>query len=373
MLTKEISMHFNGRVFRLRMPSLRQIQQWWTQRSFRASLYTLIVGIFFLVVLHYLIQLETQTDEYFYFRFLPIPQDPDFKPFGISSLDELSATGTGKIPKRIHQTWKSEEIPHSFHTWIRSWTAQHPDWEYWLWTDSSARLLVAERFPALLPVYDSYQEPIRRADALRYVVLHEFGGVYADMDMESLKPIDPLAFRYSCFIGQEPYVHPIMDTNTQALAINALMACRPGHPFLAEVVARLPDFAHMWSALDSTGPHFLTAVLRQYQRAQHKRSPDQESGVFLAPAEYFYPNMDPEKFGYMYRMCASSYRELGSLQQKACQSLKRTLPPEKRSALAFTNHHWVHTYLTVRVSLAGSSPIKDVVPHVKIYSPAGRR
>lgn len=265
----------------------------------------------------------------------------------------------------MHMERKRELI--QLTTIYRSWTRHHPDWEYWLWTDRSARQLIQDRFPDLLPVYDAYPEGIQRADALRYVVLHEFGGVYADMDMESLRLLDPLTFRYACFVGQEPYVHPIMDTNTETLVINALIACRPGHPFMRKVVDYLPQFSHMWSLLDSTGPHFLTYVFKQYTREHPRYRPEHINGTYLAPAEYFYPNMDPDKFGYIFQRC-KNYELLSALQLRACQSLKRTRPRAERLALAFTTHHWIHTYLTTKVSLRRPVPIQEIVPNVKIYT-----
>ncbi|XP_076465757.1 uncharacterized protein LOC143297344 isoform X2 [Babylonia areolata] len=332
----------------------------------RSSLLTLLLGCCVLVLLHFLIMNET-VDQGVYFASLPLPEDPGLAPLGVMAVEELPNSGSSRLPRRIHQTWKTEQIPHSMIAWIKSWTKNHPDWEYWLWTDSSARQLIKERFPNLLHVYDAYPNNIQRADALRYVVLHEFGGVYADLDMESLKPLDPLTFRYSCFVGQEPYVHPIMDTNTQTLVINAFMACQQKHPFLKMVVDTLPDFAHMWSFLDSTGPHFLSYVFQKYTRDHPQYPPEHVNGTYLAPAEYFYPNIDPEKFGYVYKKCAD-YNTLSALQRRACHSLKRSRPEAERRLLAFTDHHWIHTYLSVKVSLRKPVPIQDVVPDVKIYS-----
>ena len=158
-----------------------------------------------------------------------------------------------------------------------------------------------------------------------------------------------------------------MDTNTETLVINALIACRPGHPFMRKVVDYLPQFSHMWSLLDSTGPHFLTYVFKQYTREHPRYRPEHINGTYLAPAEYFYPNMDPDKFGYIFQRC-KNYELLSALQLRACQSLKRTRPRAERLALAFTTHHWIHTYLTTKVSLRRPVPIQEIVPNVKIYT-----
>jgi len=54
----------------------------------------------------------------------------------------------------------------------------HPGWESHLWTDTNARNFVAERFPEMLPTWDGYQYFVQRVDALRYMVLYEYGGEY---------------------------------------------------------------------------------------------------------------------------------------------------------------------------------------------------
>ncbi|KAK7116061.1 uncharacterized protein [Littorina saxatilis] len=339
----------------------------WDRPKQCASLITLLLGCCMLVFLHVLISSEFE-DEAAYFSSLSLPEEDSKLPqMGIVLMENLPVTGTPRMPKRIHQTWKSDEIPHSLTEWVKSWTKNHPDWEYWLWTDKSARHLISDRHPSFLQTYDNYPHNIQRADALRYIVLYEFGGVYADLDMESLRPLDRLAWKYSCFLGQEPYAHPILDTNTHTLVINAIMACQPGHPFMKMVVDSLPDFAHMWSLFDATGPHFLSYVYKKYMRENQQLSPTHEDWVYLTPAEYFYPNRDPDKFSYFYRQC-KNYEQLNPLQRAACHNLKKTPLEEKRMALAFTNHHWVHTYLfSVKVSLRQPVPMREIVPEMKLY------
>jgi mannosyltransferase OCH1-like enzyme len=41
----------------------------------------------------------------------------------------------------------------------------------------------------------------------RYFILDAYGGVYADLDFEALKPFDELIDGRSLIIGQEPYAH----------------------------------------------------------------------------------------------------------------------------------------------------------------------
>ncbi|KAK0054601.1 inositol phosphoceramide mannosyltransferase 2-like isoform X3 [Biomphalaria pfeifferi] len=287
----------------------------------------------------------------------------------ITKREYFPSSGTPKIPKIIHQVWKGIFVPPEFVSWIKSWNKHHPDWEYWLWTDKSARQFIADRYPHLLNVYDNYPENIRRADAFRYIVLYEYGGLYADMDMEALGSFLPLTLKYSCFIGKEPYEHPIIDTNFDELLINALMGCRQKHPFMKLLLNNLASFSRLWHYLDSTGPHYVTLMYRQYKSSISLEKDDDT--VYISPSEYFYPTIDPAKFRYMFNKCQNT-QKLSELQIHACMNLKyKSLPENKFDpvTIAFANHHWYHTYLkTMSTVLTGYKSIFDIVPRVNIYN-----
>lgn len=108
------------------------------------------------------------------------------------------------IPKIIHQTWKNENIPDEwiFHT--NTWKWNHPDWEYKLWTDQSVLDFITELYPQYLDKYLKFPFNIQRADFLRYLVVYHFGGVYADIDYECLRPFDDLCEKYNFIISYEP-------------------------------------------------------------------------------------------------------------------------------------------------------------------------
>jgi mannosyltransferase OCH1-like enzyme len=83
------------------------------------------------------------------------------------ALVNASAAGELLVPRIIHQTWKTEVIPERWAAARQSCIDLHPDWEFRLWTDESARALIAEAFPELLPTFDGYIFNIERADAVR--------------------------------------------------------------------------------------------------------------------------------------------------------------------------------------------------------------
>ncbi|KAK3097255.1 hypothetical protein FSP39_008104 [Pinctada imbricata] len=328
------------------------------------TLRTLGVGAIFITLLHFIIKFE-QVKEYGDFYNLYIPIEEEFVPLGISSPEDFPTSGPYRIPKIIHQTWKNRNIPSKFSKWVKSWVKNHPDWQYYLWTDDSARKLIRERHPHLLDVFNGYEDGIRRADSLRYIILYEFGGVYADMDMESLKPLDPFARKYACFLGQEPYEHPILDGGYEGLVINALMASRAKHPYMKLLMENLPKYQNMWSVMDSTGPHFVTLHFRDFNK-NHPQPADHINGTYLAPSEYFFPTVDPSKYFWFNAQCGK-FMKLKPIQQKACKSLKVNKLKKKPLSFSYTDHHWEHTYIDFRLSLKGPVDIKHLVPHAVIY------
>ena len=92
-----------------------------------------------------------------------------------------------KIPKIIHQTWKSRDLPDNFKKWSKIIKDLHPDWEYKLWTDEDNRNFIKNHYSWFLKTYDNYDVHIKRVDAVRYFYLYHYGGVYIDLDFICLK------------------------------------------------------------------------------------------------------------------------------------------------------------------------------------------
>ena len=81
-----------------------------------------------------------------------------------------------KVPHLIHLVWSNSSMPARNEQYIRSWVTTHPTWRLKLWTDEEALNLVSTRYPDLLKIYTKYPADIFRADAIRYMILHSYGG-----------------------------------------------------------------------------------------------------------------------------------------------------------------------------------------------------
>lgn len=100
-----------------------------------------------------------------------------------------------------------------------------------------------------------------RADAIRYFVLHHFGGIYIDLDDGCNRSLDPLL------------AYPAWVRRTTPTGIsNDAMGAVPRHPFFLKAIDSLPDYNRKWilpyiTVMASTGPLFLSIIWRHYNNA----------------------------------------------------------------------------------------------------------
>ncbi|KAF7292426.1 Glycosyltransferase family 32 protein [Mycena chlorophos] len=157
-----------------------------------------------------------------------------------------------RIPRILHQTWKTGSLPEAYKGISQACRDMMPDYEYMLWTDESSREFIARHYPWFLNTFDDYSYAILRADAIRYFVLYHYGGVYLDMDIGCLRPLDPLL------------VYPVILPKTIPVGVsNDLMFAQKHHPFFAQTIHNLATFDHSWilhypTVMFSTGPMFLS-------------------------------------------------------------------------------------------------------------------
>jgi inositol phosphorylceramide mannosyltransferase catalytic subunit len=176
------------------------------------------------------------------------------------------------IPKILHQTWKTKDLPVAFERFRQTWLRHHPDWEFVLYDDADCRRLVATHYPALLPRYDCYPTNVQRADLFRYLVVHLHGGVYADLDMECLQPLTPLLENRSCVLGVEAtfgdHLRRVRNYRRRYQVGNCIFAAAARHPFFSLLIDRLPKVeSHeplsQTFVEDTTGPGLLTRVFQE--------------------------------------------------------------------------------------------------------------
>jgi len=293
--------------------------------------------------------------------------------------------GKPRIPHIIHQTYKTEMIPDIYWDNIKSIVKYHPTWAYYFWSDESARKLIAERHPYLLNTYDGYDEGIKRGDALRYVILYEFGGVYLDMDFEALRPFDRATTKYASIITPEVFEHSAFLFDMEYLMTNCIMFSRPNHPFFKYLIETLPEAAHFTHVLNATGPLFVHRQFKLYNNITvgdgtrlksdcSSNSPyfykgvlaeDHADAVYVPHTQYFNDFIDfccghRQKFN---QICKIKTKPI--VHARACAEMEQRGMDRKDIRYIFTKHKWSHAYHHVKtLSKVKNIHIQELVPNV---------
>eukprot|EP00434_Breviolum_minutum_P028816 symbB.v1.2.025490.t1/scaffold2475.1/size78315/9 len=176
-----------------------------------------------------------------------------------------------RIPRILHQTWKTDQVPAKFAHHLRSWRTNNPGWHFEFWDDHTSRELMAEKYPKHLRQYDR-MSGIKRADIARLVALSVYGGVYADIDVEATSSLEPLlraaeASDAAVLLGEENFVHSVLlERKNEPLVSNAVMIGAAGHAFWEEVLQEI--FSKSWceDPVQCTGPRIVDHVSWEHLR-----------------------------------------------------------------------------------------------------------
>ncbi|CAK7272411.1 hypothetical protein SEPCBS119000_005109 [Sporothrix epigloea] len=247
-------------------------------RRFRSRLLVAVAGIVFVVILlsrHVLYTAWT-------LAYLPLVWSHDASSFVLSQdADHFDITFadynisqaaagpeyTDRVPAVMHHVVLGSRPP------LPAWTETrqscldfHKGWETHYWTDETAAAFVADKFPHLKATWDSYPYLIQKVDALRYMVLYEYGGVVLDMDLRCKRALGPL--RRFGFVAIEAVPVGFSSGFIMAERRNALVGA---------IVNSLPDYNRRWLGLPyptvmfSTGCHFASTIhALQANRSEYK-------------------------------------------------------------------------------------------------------
>lgn len=97
------------------------------------------------------------------------------------------------LPQIIHQMWLPNwlQVPAVVRHTRAEWCRLNPTWAYQFWGFREVDDLIRRKYPKLKGVWLklSDERVIKMADFARLVVLHQKGGIYADMDLLPVLPI----------------------------------------------------------------------------------------------------------------------------------------------------------------------------------------
>jgi|TARA_R110002003_G_scaffold805_3_gene21481 mannosyltransferase OCH1-like enzyme len=217
-------------------------------------------------------------------------------------------SSTSLIPRKIWQTWKVGPLGFEQRDSdsAKTWPAKNPTYRYEVLTDDNALQYLEWHYgvhglnrPDFVDLYRELNITIIKADLLRYLVMYAEGGVYADIDVEALRPVERfIPERYSeedvdMIIGveiDEPAFasHPVLGSKCMSFC-QWTFAAKPRLPVMMRLIENIQDWLHDLSGkkdvpiselqldfnevISGTGPSaFTRAVLEQMTAQNHGKA-----------------------------------------------------------------------------------------------------
>lgn len=193
------------------------------------------------------------------------------------------------IPKIIHQMAPKDKSrwhpawPMCQETWFR----QYSDFEYQMWTEDRVIEFISEKYPMYSSTLKNTFEIIR-IDIARFMILYEYGGIYADMDM----------YCYQNFYDDlTSPVCIVKSASKESVLENSLMASIPNHIFFKFCITasmnRLREYPLIKQQNDFdpekvkfiSGPKFLSEAYLCF---------DKKEEIYILPEKTY--NQGPKKY-----------------------------------------------------------------------------
>lgn len=199
-------------------------------------------------------------------------------------LDRFLLSHQNKI---IHQIWfgtipnkkEAKKAYEKLKIYRNSWIILNPSWLRMEWSKKQCEQLIKMCYSEHFETYKNYKHEIQRCDFIRYIILHRYGGWYADMDYYCCKPLNEAMERFTneIYFVESPnnYFH---DEYTEHIS-NSLMYSIAKHPFWKQLLIFLERertaplyYTKHLEVMFTTGPGILNRVYSKYKDAYKVKS-----------------------------------------------------------------------------------------------------
>jgi mannosyltransferase OCH1-like enzyme len=148
-----------------------------------------------------------------------------------------------RIPRLIHQTYKTHDIPSFWNSTVNSVIEMNKnDFKYRRWSDIEIDKFVKQYEPKFYyKTYKNYRYQIQRVDSFRYVLMYHIGGIYIDMDNGCNRPFKDLVVALESL--DPDAVHLTALPRSPKFGVdNDFLISSVNHPFYRQLISRLDLF-----------------------------------------------------------------------------------------------------------------------------------
>ncbi len=194
----------------------------------------------------------------------------------LEDLDKILFAQKGRI---IHQIWfgliptkrEAKKVYEKMKIYRDSWKIKNPTWFHIEWNKPMCIQFVHLFYPEHTALFKNYKYEIQRCDAIRYLLLHRYGGWYVDMDYFCNRPLDEAhaSFPGDIFLVQTPnaFINEEKD-----YVSNSLMYSTPQNAFWKQIMVELEKnqnpslfMSKHLVVMFTTGPGIVNRVYSRYK------------------------------------------------------------------------------------------------------------
>lgn len=181
-----------------------------------------------------------------------------------ADLEGLAIPQLGSTSRTIHFVWVGTPTPAEVTERIHDWARLNPGFRVALWREGAIRalfdrgsVLSAQDFGRL---WDGSLNPAAASDVARFAILHEFGGIYLDTDMDANRSLEPLLDLKEGFIVRE----------SRWLLVASALGLPRGSQFSAAALTLMHEECTSNGRLDNymSGPPLITELHRAFRRGR---------------------------------------------------------------------------------------------------------
>ncbi len=225
----------------------------------------------------------------------------DGKKVGNSRLLNPSSYTDSGIPRRIHQIWfqGEENMPTKYLPFQQRLKELHPNYHYFMWSEKTIRLLLKDHYSWFHEIWENLPTMIQKIDSSKIFILHKFGGIYIDLDMEALMNVEPLLTHP--LVLSRCYVHPVgrgvaavcgLPNFSKTTINNGFIACTKEHIVMENTIYLMKETTKIKGSV-SYGVFIAktcgTEVMIEGLRQELERNPSLSYVVY--PPEFFEPKV----------------------------------------------------------------------------------